>query len=51
MTEQEELIQEIRKRLGEMPKEVLPFDLLAFCHHYRRAPLDDAERNHSARYE
>ena len=30
MTEQEELIQEIRKRLGEMPKEVLPFDLLAF---------------------
>jgi hypothetical protein len=31
MTEQEELIQEIRERLGEMPKEALPFDLLAFA--------------------
>ena len=31
MTEQEELIQEIRERLGEMPKGVLPFDLLAFA--------------------
>jgi hypothetical protein len=31
MTEQEELIQEIRKRLGEVPKEALPFDVLAFA--------------------
>ena len=31
MTEQEELIQEIRERLGEMPKGVLPFDLVAFA--------------------
>jgi hypothetical protein len=31
MTEQEELIQEIRERLGRMPKGVLPFDLLAFA--------------------
>jgi hypothetical protein len=31
MTEQEELIQEIRARLGEMPKGALPFDLLAFA--------------------
>jgi hypothetical protein len=31
MTEQEELIQEIGARLGEMPKRVLPFDLLAFA--------------------
>jgi hypothetical protein len=31
MTEQEELIQEIRERLGEMPKGALPFDLLAFA--------------------
>ena len=31
MTEQEELIQEIRKRLVEMPKGALPFDLLAFA--------------------
>jgi hypothetical protein len=31
MTEQEELIQEIRERLGEMPKRALPFDLLAFA--------------------
>ena len=31
MTEQEELIQDIRERLGEMPKEALPFDLLAFA--------------------
>jgi len=30
MTEQEELIQNIRERLGEMPKGALPFDLLAF---------------------
>ncbi len=31
MTEQEALIQEIRERLGEMPKGALPFDLLAFA--------------------
>ena len=31
MTEQEELIQEIRERPGEMPKRALPFDLLAFA--------------------
>jgi hypothetical protein len=31
MTEQEELIQDIRARLDEMPKGVLPFDLLAFA--------------------
>jgi hypothetical protein len=31
MTEQEELIQEIREHLGEMPKGALPFDLLAFA--------------------
>jgi hypothetical protein len=31
MTEQEELIQDIRERLGEMPKGALPFDLLAFA--------------------
>ena len=31
MTEQEELIQNIRERLGEMPKGTLPFDLLAFA--------------------
>ena len=31
MTEQEELIQDIRDRLGEMPKGALPFDLLAFA--------------------
>ena len=32
MTEQEELIQEIREHLGEMPKgALLPFDLLAFA--------------------
>jgi hypothetical protein len=31
MTEQEELIQDIRERLGEMPKRALPFDLLAFA--------------------
>ena len=31
MIEQEELIQEIRERLGEMPKGALPFDLLAFA--------------------
>ena len=30
MTEQEELIQDIRERLGEMPKRELPFNLLAF---------------------
>jgi hypothetical protein len=30
MTEQEELIQDIRERLGEMPKGALPFGLLAF---------------------
>ena len=30
MTEQEQLIQDIRERLGEMPKGALPFDLLAF---------------------
>ncbi len=31
MTQQEKLIQEIRERLGEMPKRALPFDLLAFA--------------------
>ncbi len=31
MTKQEELIQEIRERLGEMPMGSLPFDLLAFA--------------------
>jgi hypothetical protein len=31
MTEQEELIQNIRERLGEMPKGALPLDLLAFA--------------------
>ena len=31
MTEQDELIQEIRERLDEMPKGALPFDLLAFA--------------------
>ena len=31
MTEQEELIQEIRERLRGMPKGALPFDLLAFA--------------------
>jgi hypothetical protein len=31
MTEQEELIQNIRERLGEMPKGALPFDLVAFA--------------------
>jgi len=31
MTDQEQLIQEIRGRLGEMPKGALPFDLLAFA--------------------
>ena len=31
MTEQEELIRDIRERLGEMPKEALPFDLVAFA--------------------
>ena len=31
MTEQEELIQEIRERLGEMQKGARPFDLLAFA--------------------
>jgi hypothetical protein len=31
MTEQEELIQDIRERLGEMPKGALPFNLLAFA--------------------
>ncbi len=30
MTEQEELIQDIRERQGEMPKKALPFNLLAF---------------------
>jgi hypothetical protein len=30
MTEQEELIRDIRERLGEMPKGALPFNLLAF---------------------
>ena len=30
MTEQEELIQDIRERLGEMPERALPFNLLAF---------------------
>jgi hypothetical protein len=30
MTEQEELVQDIRERLGEMPKRALPFNLLAF---------------------
>jgi hypothetical protein len=31
MTEQEELIQDIKGRLGEMPKGALPFNLLAFA--------------------
>jgi hypothetical protein len=31
MTEQEELIQDIRERLGEVPKRALPFNLLAFA--------------------
>jgi hypothetical protein len=31
MTEQEELIQNIRDRLGEMPKGALPFNLLSFA--------------------
>jgi hypothetical protein len=31
MTEQEELIQDIRERLGEIPKGALPFDLMAFA--------------------
>jgi hypothetical protein len=31
MTEQEELIQNIRERLGGMPKGALPFNLLAFA--------------------
>jgi len=31
MTEQEELIQEIRARLGAMPEGELPFDMLAFA--------------------
>ena len=31
MTEQEELIQDIRGRLGEMPKGAQPFNLLAFA--------------------
>jgi len=31
MTEQEELIQNITERQGEMPKGALPFDLLAFA--------------------
>ena len=31
MTEQEELIQNIREGLGEMPKGALPFNLLAFA--------------------
>ena len=31
MTEQEELIQNIREHLGELPKGALPFDLLAFA--------------------
>ena len=30
MSEQEELIQDIRERLGEMPKRALPFNLLTF---------------------
>jgi hypothetical protein len=30
MTEQEELIQDIRECLGEMPTRALPFNLLAF---------------------
>jgi hypothetical protein len=31
MTEQEELIENIRERLDEMPKEAPPFDLVAFA--------------------
>jgi hypothetical protein len=31
MTEQEQLIQDIGERLGEMPKGAPPFDLLAFA--------------------
>jgi hypothetical protein len=41
MTKQEELIQEIRERLGEMPMGALPFDLLGICHHYRTTLLVD----------
>jgi hypothetical protein len=46
MTEQEELIQDIKGRLGEMPKGALPFNLLAFA----TTILDDAERNHPTCY-
>jgi hypothetical protein len=31
MTEQEQMTQNIRERLGEMPKRALPFDLVAFA--------------------
>jgi hypothetical protein len=31
MTEQEELIEDIGERLGEMPERALPFNLLAFA--------------------
>jgi len=31
MSEQEELVQEIRERLGRIQKGTLPFDLLAFA--------------------
>jgi hypothetical protein len=31
MTEPEQLIQDIRERLGEMPRGAPPFDLLAFA--------------------
>jgi hypothetical protein len=31
MTEQQELVQDIRERLGEMQSGTLPFDLLAFA--------------------
>ena len=31
MSEQEELIQDIRERLGVMPKRALPFNLLTFA--------------------
>jgi hypothetical protein len=51
MTEQEELIQDIRERLGEMPKGALPFNLLAFTTTIRTALLDDGGQNHAACYE
>ena len=51
MTKQEELIQEIRERLGGMPMGALPFDLLGICHHYRTTLLDDGGQSPAACYE